>query len=200
VVILLDWGENPLGPWFDPDNLATFLHFSESQFIWFAWSANKNMWPLTCPARASHAITEGCWNPITPKMYLPPPPVMSPADVGMYIFTLMAARELLWDFERFFNLFVYLYVYASVNNWSARHRRRSAESCSIHCTYLVFLSKISKIPLVFLISLSHIGGSWTWPRLGRTCKGCIFVCNITHFDLSVQISLKPRTLNLKAAT
>ena len=50
------------------------------------------------------------------KMYLPPPLVMSPADVGIYIFTLMAARELVWDFERFFNLFVYLYVYASEKN------------------------------------------------------------------------------------
>jgi hypothetical protein len=56
------------------------------------------------------------------KMYLPPPLVMSPADVGIYMFTLMAARELVWDFDRFFNLFVYLYVYASENNWPTQNR------------------------------------------------------------------------------
>jgi len=49
-------------------------------------------------------------------MYLPPPLVMSPAEVGMYMFTLMAARELVWDFERFFNLFVYRHVMFFVNN------------------------------------------------------------------------------------
>ncbi|KAK1752011.1 hypothetical protein QBC47DRAFT_424948 [Echria macrotheca] len=40
------------------------------------------------------------------KMYLPPPSVMSPGDVGKYIFNLTAARELVWDFERFFNLYL----------------------------------------------------------------------------------------------
>lgn len=49
------------------------------------------------------------------KMYLPPPLVMSPADMGIYIFTLMSAREMVWDIEKFFNLFVPLYV-SALNN------------------------------------------------------------------------------------
>jgi len=41
-------------------------------------------------------------------MYPPPPLVMSPVDLVVYLITLLSARELLWDFEWFFNLSVAL--------------------------------------------------------------------------------------------